>query len=339
MHKSTGIVIILLPLVAQTQPQKLSGGSVKPLFLAHPSSHIPRPSSVLPSTYSGYRPQFHRNQQATCAIQYEQQPDRIDPNWTPGAVGKLKYMDKAAIPKFNEVQVRVYNIDRYGMSPLAAKALNKNIEGIWHVGVAVFGKEYWYGAIVESQNLKEVDYAFGFGPSHIYDIGTTDVDPDEFHQWVTETKAKEYVPDTYDCFNHNCHHFANDLVFKLTGKTPDSGGFPQWCLDHGEKALSEKTEQEQNRIAWISNRIAKVMMISWGKYNRERFKGKDGGVLNGPDTATPALVAQVSDIISISLVALIGFLAGMGVIFAVLRFRSVTSRTMALNTESTYSAL
>jgi len=202
----------------------------------------------------------------TCAIR-----ERVDPNWTPGAAKHLKTDDAPQKLAFNQVQVRVYNIDRYGMSPLAAAALKKNIEAIWHVGVAVFGKEYWFGAVVESQNLKDVDYAFGFGPTHVYDIGTTDADPAEFEKWVFDTLAHQYDVESYDCFNHNCHHFANDLVVKLTGKTPAEGGFPQWCLDHGEKALSEMPEAQAEKITWVSNRIAKVMMISWGKYNRERF--------------------------------------------------------------------
>jgi hypothetical protein len=206
-----------------------------------------------------------------------QDGDRSDPNLTPGAIKKLVPEDKPKPPEFNEVQVRVYNIDRYGMSPLAAKALNKNIEAIWHVGVAVFGKEYWFGAIVEEQSLNDVDYAFGFGPTHVYNIGTTDLDPKEFHDWVFDVQANQYNVESYDCFNHNCHHFANDLVVKLTGKTPDTGGFPKWCLEHGEDALSELPKMV-NRPAteWISNRIAKVMMISWGKYNRERFVDKGG---------------------------------------------------------------
>jgi hypothetical protein len=256
----------------------------------HRASRAPLPVSVLPTTRlhanlydsarhgAGVRPYFrreatpaHRNQ-VMCGVHARE--DLGDVNLRPGAVKELTTDDSPVKLAFNEVQVRVYNIDRYGMSPLAAKALNKNIEAIWHVGVAVFGKEYWYGAIVEAQNLTEVDYAFGFGPTHVYNIGTTDVDPTAFHNWVFDTMSNEYQVETYDCFKHNCHHFANDLVVKLTGKTPEDGGFPRWCLDHGENALSEQTDLQAKATSWVSNRIAKVMMISWGKYNRERFVSK-----------------------------------------------------------------
>lgn len=198
-----------------------------------------------------------------------------------GTRGDVSTVDRPRAPGFRTVQVRVYNIDRYGMSPLASAALKKDVPAIWHVGVAVFGREYWYGAVVESQRLADVDYAFGFGPTHIFDIGETDADPDEFHAWVMEEQAAKYVVETYDCFNHNCHHFADDLVRRLTGKGPAEGGFPQWCLDHGEKGLENLSEAAQERTKWVSNRIAKVMMVSWGKYNRERFVSRDQQRVDG----------------------------------------------------------
>jgi len=246
-----------------TGPRLSSALRASPVL--HPSWHRP-----------GGNPQFRKDpppvrRTPICRIGVS---EIEDPNLTPGAVRFLKTVDTMDTPAFDMVQVRVYNIDRYGMSPLAAKALNKNIEAIWHVGVAVFGREYWFGAIVEAQSLADVDYAFGFGPTHVYNIGRTQLNPEEFHAWVFDEMAPKYNVDSYDCFNHNCHHFANELVMKLTGKTPAEGGFPKWCLSHGENALSEISDGMASRIKWVSNRIAKVMMISWGKYNRERFVSK-----------------------------------------------------------------
>lgn len=243
--------------------------SLRP-FVLPASSLAPPLHHKLPRT-PGDSSRWAGNRQK-CTVQATLQSERKDPNLTPGAIKSLKPIDKIDDLEFNDVQVRVYNIDRWNMSPIAAKALKKNCEAIWHVGVTVFGKEYWYGAIVESQNLTEVDYVFGFGPTHVYNIGKTDLDPEEFDKWVFEDRAREYQVEKYDCFNHNCHHFARDLVLKLTGKTPEQGGFPQWCLDHAEQALSELGDEKADQIRWVSNRIAKVMMVSWGKYNRERFK-------------------------------------------------------------------
>lgn len=253
----------------------------------------PAPGRFLPAPGLGLRrphvtPDRHMKMKCTIHETFE----RTDPNLVPGSVKNLKTFDVPVKRDFNEVQVRVYNIDRYGMSPLAAKALKKNIEAIWHVGVAVFGKEYWFGAVVEEQSLSEVDYAFGFGPTHVYNIGKTDMDPKEFHDWVFDKMAKKYTVDSYHCFNHNCHHFANDLVVKLTGKQPADGGFPQWCLDHGEKALSEMSDAQSSAITWVSNRIAKVMMISWGKYNRERFVTKGTTSLSTEGDAERKLTAR-----------------------------------------------
>eukprot|EP00747_Dinoflagellata_sp_TGD_P167754 gnl/TRDRNA2_/TRDRNA2_192786_c0_seq1.p1 gnl/TRDRNA2_/TRDRNA2_192786_c0~~gnl/TRDRNA2_/TRDRNA2_192786_c0_seq1.p1 ORF type:complete len:332 (+),score=56.49 gnl/TRDRNA2_/TRDRNA2_192786_c0_seq1:95-1090(+) len=255
------------------------GVSAKPFRPPRASSFLPHQPAFSSSSvdaaphWVAQSPQLGRmdSRLQTCAVG-KVESERVDPNLTPGAVGKLKPIDSPDKLEFDDVQVRVYNIDRYGLGKMGAKALNKNIEGIWHVGVAVFGKEYWFGSIVEEMDLSNAEYAFGFGPTHTYDIGKTTVDPKEFDDWVFDAMVKKYNVEAYDCFNHNCHHFANDLVVKLTGKTPDTGGFPQWCLDHGEKGLSEVGDKQAEQIRWVSNRIAKIMMVSWGKYNRDRFK-------------------------------------------------------------------
>ncbi|KAK3262296.1 hypothetical protein CYMTET_28839 [Cymbomonas tetramitiformis] len=76
----------------------------------------------------------------------------------------------------------------------------------------------------------------------------------------------------YCSFNHNCHHFSDELVQFLTAKKPVQGGFPQWCLDHGQCALSNLTQADAKTITNASNKIAKVMLVSFGKFNRERVK-------------------------------------------------------------------
>ena len=42
------------------------------------------------------------------------------------------------------VQLRVYNIDRWGLAPVGGKLLRKEVDGIYHVAVAVHGHEYWF---------------------------------------------------------------------------------------------------------------------------------------------------------------------------------------------------
>jgi hypothetical protein len=75
----------------------------------------------------------------------------------------------------------------------------------------------------------------------------------------------------YDCFNHNCHHFANELALKLTD---GRSGIPQWCIDHGEKGLEMLPTDRAEVIKNVSNKIARIMMVGWGRYNQQRFTSK-----------------------------------------------------------------
>lgn len=177
------------------------------------------------------------------------------------------------------VQLRLYNIDRWGLAPMGAKLLKKEVDGIYHVGVAVHGREYWFDHQVNVLSLLDVDYVRGFGPAYVYDMGKTSMQPHEVDEFVYGPMVDSYNMDTYDCFYHNCHHFANDVCVKLTGNT-----VPQWCIDHGEQGLSELSEESAKLTRVISNKIARIMMVSWGRYSKERFVERVKA--NGQDTVS-----------------------------------------------------
>eukprot|EP00803_Ostreobium_quekettii_P003948 evm.model.scf_1945.3 EVM.evm.TU.scf_1945.3 scf_1945:24268-25137(+) len=164
------------------------------------------------------------------------------------------------------VLVRVYNLDRYGLAPMGAKLLKKEVDGIWHVAVAVHNCEFWYDHQVNQQDLSEVEFAFGFGPAYVYDLGRTRTTKEELERLAFGPLAEKYHIDSYDCFYHNCHHFANELCMNLNGRR-----IPQWCIDHGEQGLSEMGEANAALTRFVTNKIARIMMVSWGKYSKERF--------------------------------------------------------------------
>ncbi|GMH39223.1 hypothetical protein BSKO_07121 [Bryopsis sp. KO-2023] len=164
------------------------------------------------------------------------------------------------------VQLRLYNIDRWGLAPAGARLLKKEVDGIYHVGVAVHGCEYWFDHQVNRLDLNDIAYVRGFGPAYVYDMGRTALSPEGVDEFVFGAMKDSYNIDTYDCFFHNCHHFANDVCLKLTNNR-----IPQWCIDHGEQGLSELSEESAKITRVVSNKIARIMMVSWGKYNKERF--------------------------------------------------------------------
>eukprot|EP00899_Mesostigma_viride_P014693 jgi/Mesvir1/23224/Mv22681-RA.1 len=167
------------------------------------------------------------------------------------------------------VKLHVYNIDRAGFAAIAATLTKKEMKAVWHVGVAVYGVEYWFDHKVEAAYLQDVAHVRGFGPTYEYEIGRTTKTREELERFLLTRMVKEYNADVYDCFNHNCHHFADDVCIWLTGN-----GIPQWCLDYGEKCLENLSEEEASKLRWVSNKMARLLMVAWGRFKKGRFDDK-----------------------------------------------------------------
>jgi len=158
--------------------------------------------------------------------------------------------------------------------------LRKEFGAIWHVGVVAFGREYNFADKVAYMDLNNEDIEgqsmHGFAPSHVYEVGNTMKTVEELDDLVFNKLGEKYCINRYCSFTNNCHNFSDELVQFLVNKKPKEGGFPQWCLDHGGKALSNLPDADADTIRLASNKIAKVMMVSFGKFNRERLKIMDG---------------------------------------------------------------
>jgi len=164
-----------------------------------------------------------------------------------------------------KVELRIYNIDKYGLSKLGSKALRKDYNAIWHVAIGAFGSEFWFDHQINEESLDGIEVRFGYAPAEVVDLGKTSKTHKELQDFLVELDNK-YNVETYDCFHHNCHNFAQEVAVWLTGNS-----IPQWCLDHGGEALSNLPAKDAETIRWASNKIAKIMMVSWGRYNKERF--------------------------------------------------------------------
>mmetsp|Transcript_57036 Transcript_57036/g.180548 ORF Transcript_57036/g.180548 Transcript_57036/m.180548 type:complete len:233 (+) Transcript_57036:83-781(+) len=145
------------------------------------------------------------------------------------------------------VEIRVFNIDKGGYAKYLTSLLDKPVDGIWHIAVVVYGREYWFGHHVADQDLSGVDYADGQGPSYVYPAAPTTRTREEFEEYVFGQLNDKFTTSTYDVFDNNCHHFVNECLIYLCGET-----IPQWCLDHGEKALEccpRRARSPQNSYA------------------------------------------------------------------------------------------
>lgn len=164
-------------------------------------------------------------------------------------------------------------MDRWGLTPTCSMALKKRQDGIFHAGVMVHGKEFWFDQQVESLDLADLTFATGFEPKHVYDMGVTDLQLGDVEELVYGSMADDYNWDSYNWVSNNCHHFANEVCMRLTGR-----GVPQWCLDLGELALGNLHDADEKSWRVAHRRVGKIVMIAWGRYSKMRFVEKgDGG--------------------------------------------------------------
>ncbi|CCO31095.1 PPPDE peptidase domain-containing protein 2 AltName: Full=Protein FAM152B [Rhizoctonia solani AG-1 IB] len=108
----------------------------------------------------------------------------------------------------SQVQLYVYDLSGGLAKALSMQMTGKQIDGIWHTSVVVFGKEIFYG-----QHGR---------PLQIVDFGETAIDEDTFNDYLNE--IREHY--TADKANFNCNSFTNDVIGFLTGEH-----IPSWIRD------------------------------------------------------------------------------------------------------------
>ncbi|XP_043958663.1 desumoylating isopeptidase 1b [Gambusia affinis] len=135
------------------------------------------------------------------------------------------------------VQLYVYDLSRGMARELSSLFLGRQVDGIWHTGVVVHGKEFFFGGggIAHCQPCGTV-----LGqPNSIVDLGYTEVNEDLFQEYLDSLAESEYRGDKYNLFEHNCNTFSNDVAQFLTGKT-----IPSYITDLPSEILSSPLGQD-----------------------------------------------------------------------------------------------
>ena len=113
-------------------------------------------------------------------------------------------------------KVVVYQYDlTQGMAKTMSRGLiGKQIEGVWHTGVCVFGKEYFYGGGICVGEPKKTPYGY---PVKEIDFGYTTKTEEDLKNYIKSIN-NQFTVNTYDVLNHNCNHFTDAALFFLVGK-------------------------------------------------------------------------------------------------------------------------
>ena len=127
------------------------------------------------------------------------------------------------------VQLYVYDISNGLAKQLGQAFIGKQIEGIWHTGVVVYGKEYFYqGGITNSSPGKSMAGT----PLKVIEMGETEIPYELFLEFLNDINA-EYTEEKYNIISHNCNNFSNEVCEFLVGKK-----IPDWITGLPNDILS-----------------------------------------------------------------------------------------------------
>ncbi len=95
--------------------------------------------------------------------------------------------------KHRKVQVYLYDLSQGMARQFSLGFVGKQIDGIWHTGITVFGHEYYYGGGIQASQPGQT---MAGTPMRIIDMGTTTVSQRAFHDWLQKTRLVSHQKPT-----------------------------------------------------------------------------------------------------------------------------------------------
>lgn len=129
------------------------------------------------------------------------------------------------------VKLYIYDLSRGMARQLSPAMLGRQLDGIWHTGVVVHGKEFFFGG-AGINHCPPSGTILG-NPDAVVDLGSTEVNEDLFREYLDSLAESTYSGDQYNVFEHNCNTFSNDVVQFLTGRK-----IPSYITDLPSEILS-----------------------------------------------------------------------------------------------------
>lgn len=118
-----------------------------------------------------------------------------------------------------EVTLNLYDISNGMAEKVSPWLVSKKLEGLWHSGICVFGKEYFFSR----DTVFDEAGGTSFGkPKKVLNLGLTLWRQSELHKYIVDELKPIFHRETYDVVQNNCNHFTNRLsVFLLGKQLPD----------------------------------------------------------------------------------------------------------------------
>ncbi|KAJ8345726.1 hypothetical protein SKAU_G00299190 [Synaphobranchus kaupii] len=129
------------------------------------------------------------------------------------------------------VKLYIYDLSKGMARQLSPIMLGKQLDGIWHTSIVVYGEEFFFGGVGIS-SCQPGGTVLG-EPNTVIELGSTEVTEEIFMDYLSSLGETTYRRDRYRLFEHNCNTFSNEVALFLTGRK-----IPSYITDLPSEVLS-----------------------------------------------------------------------------------------------------
>lgn len=108
---------------------------------------------------------------------------------------------------------------------MSQSILGRRIDGIWHTGIVVFSKEYYFGGGIQVSPMGAFATSHQLPATQMLDMGTTTKTEAELGNYLRSINS-QFTQFTYNLITNNCNNFADNVCQFLTGH-----GIPEHIVD------------------------------------------------------------------------------------------------------------
>ncbi|KAJ8652244.1 hypothetical protein O0I10_012152 [Lichtheimia ornata] len=113
------------------------------------------------------------------------------------------------------VKLYIYDLSNGLAKQMSMSLTGRQIDGIWHTSVVVFGQEFYYGQGILTSSPGATHHG---QPLEIIDMGETYLPPEVVLEYI-ESQRSVFTPEKYHLLDFNCNTFSESMCQFLTGKS------------------------------------------------------------------------------------------------------------------------
>lgn len=164
----------------------------------------------------------------------------------------------------DHVRVAVYDIGGKNTGILNS-SIRKELPLIPHVGVRVFGKEFFFSDCIEVKEASSIRNLLPCDqyPQILFDFGRTLQTSESIEDWMGLARDR-YNVETYNLWSKNCNHFADEFATFLLPDVGIPSPILMPILDITDSMMDSVPTWRRSVGLNLMNDLSRLVMITWG---------------------------------------------------------------------------